>query len=213
MRAPVAKSRMARLSWAWVRRTTSPSLMSRVVAGDRGVGGLDEAAAAVEEDLEVVAVSLEGLAEFVDDRAQGLQGYGAGQVVHAREDVGDRCRDLGVGLFDAGAVGEEGAVVALGAEVDVLLADGGESGDHGPRVGGDLRGGPLDAQVGHDAFGGQTDVADPPHGDAPVGDVGVGEQTSGAGEMDLHGVVVGDSRRSGRGRRSGRRRSRGRGRR
>lgn len=123
---------------------------------------------------------LECLAELVDDRAQILQRDGAHEVVDAGEDVGDGCGHLGVGLFDAGAVGQVGGAVALGPQVDVLLAHGGEPGDHGLGVGGDAGRGLLDAQFGDDALGGEVDRADAAHRDAPVGDVGVGEQPAGA---------------------------------
>ncbi len=80
---------------------------------------------------------LERLAQLVDDRAQIVLRNRPHQGVDAREDVGDGGGHLGVGLFDAGAVREVGGPVALRPQVDVLLADGGEPGDHGLGVGGD----------------------------------------------------------------------------
>lgn len=72
------------------------------------VGGLDEVAAAVEEHLEVVAVSFEGLPQLVDDRAQIVLRHRPHQVVHTGEDVGDGGGYLGVRLVDAGAVRQVG---------------------------------------------------------------------------------------------------------
>src|SRR5437763_274152 len=72
-------------------------------------------------------------------------------------------------------------------EVDVLLADGGEVGHRGVDVLRDLRA-VVDLQLHLDAAPGERHRADPPDGDAPLRDFGVGEDATGSGQRHAHGV-------------------------
>ncbi len=157
------------------------------------VGRADEGVPAVDEGAQVVAAPGEGGAQLVDDGAQRGEVDGGGEVVDAGEQIGDGGGHPGVGPGDHRAVTEVGPAGAPGPQIDVLLADGGEVGDDRFEVGGDRRGGLLDAQLGLDTVVGEPQRADPAHGDTPVGDVGVGEKPAGALQLDPDDIVVADA--------------------
>ncbi len=129
----------------------------------------------------MAAVVAERGAQFADDGAQRVFGHRVGERVEVHHQVLHRQR-RGRGLLrDHRAVLQERSVVALGPQVDVLLADRRPVGHHGLHVGGDSRRAGFDVQRHLDPAAGQPDGADPAHRHAAVGDLGVVENAAGVG--------------------------------